>query len=87
VGNRFVIKPSREEYLNKTDRMILDVDPASSYEPAPTTPPSCAIEQLERYVKEGAFVLDMGCGSGILSIAALLLGAERVAAVDTTRTR
>lgn len=82
VGNRFVIKPSWEEYQNQTDRVILEIDPSSSFGTGTHHTTQLCIEQLERYIEEGAFVLDMGCGSGILSVAALLLGAERVAAVD-----
>lgn len=82
VGNKFVIKPSWEEYNNQTDRVILEIDPSSSFGTGTHHTTQLCIEQLEQYIEEGAFVLDMGCGSGILSVAALLLGAERVAAVD-----
>ncbi|SDM66846.1 50S ribosomal protein L11 methyltransferase [Acetanaerobacterium elongatum] len=82
VGNKFVIKPSWEEYNNQTDRVILEIDPSSSFGTGTHHTTQLCIEQLEQYVKEGSLVLDMGCGSGILSVAALLLGAQRVAAVD-----
>ncbi len=82
VGKRFVIKPSWEEYSAETDRVILEIDPSSSFGTGSHHTTQLCIEQLEEYVQPHAFVLDMGCGSGILSIAALLLGAERAAAVD-----
>ncbi len=82
VGEKFVIKPTWENYDETTDRMILEIDPNSSFGTGQHYTTKLCIEQLEQLVHAENQVLDMGCGSGILSIAALLLGAKHVTAVD-----
>lgn len=82
VGEQFVIKPTWEEYTENTDRKILEIDPNSSFGTGQHYTTQLCIEQLEKIIKPGSKVLDMGCGSGILSIATLLLGAKHVTAVD-----
>nr|WP_302597770.1 50S ribosomal protein L11 methyltransferase [uncultured Cellulosilyticum sp.] len=82
VGEKFVIKPTWESYDTETNRMILEIDPNSSFGTGQHYTTQLCIEQLEGIIKPGQKVLDMGCGSGILSIAALMLGAEHVTAVD-----
>lgn len=82
VGEKFVIKPTWEEYNRSTDRMILEIDPNSSFGTGQHYTTQLCIEALEGIIKPGQKILDMGCGSGILSIAAVLLGAQHVTAVD-----
>lgn len=82
VGEKFVIKPTWETYNENTDRMILEIDPNSSFGTGQHYTTQLCIEQLEKVITSETEVLDMGCGSGILSIAALLLGAKHVSAVD-----
>lgn len=82
VGEKFVIKPSWESYDVPTNRIILEIDPNSSFGTGQHYTTQLCIEQLENIIKPGQKVLDMGCGSGILSIGAVLLGAEHVTAVD-----
>lgn len=82
VGEKFVIKPTWENYDETTQRHILEIDPNSSFGTGQHYTTQLCIEQLESVIEEGQEVLDMGCGSGILSIAALMLGAEHVTAVD-----
>jgi ribosomal protein L11 methyltransferase len=82
VGEKFVIKPSWEEYNEQTSRMILEIDPNSSFGTGQHYTTQLCIEQLEKVVSKDSVVLDMGCGSGILSIAAILLGAGHVTSVD-----
>ena len=82
VGERFVIKPSWEPCSPEPGRVILEIDPASSFGTGQHHTTRLCLEQLEHVVKPGCTVLDMGCGSGILSAAALLLGAGHVTAVD-----
>jgi len=82
VGEKLVIKPSWEEYENRDGRTVLEIDPASSFGTGQHNTTRLCLELLEQELKVGDRVLDLGCGSGILSIAAMLLGAEGVAAVD-----
>ncbi|MBP5363107.1 MAG: 50S ribosomal protein L11 methyltransferase [Ruminococcus sp.] len=82
VGDTLVIKPSWEEYDNLEERIVLEIDPASSFGTGQHHTTRLCLEILEGCVKEGDRILDLGCGSGILSIAAILLGAEDAVAVD-----
>ena len=82
VGDSLVIKPSWEEYDDLGERVVLEIDPASSFGTGQHHTTRLCLEILEGCVKEGDRILDMGCGSGILSIAAILLGAENAVAVD-----
>ncbi len=86
VGRRLVIKPSWLE-LGETVTVpdapvIIELDPGiafgTGYHPTTYT----CLEALEELVQPGMTVLDLGSGSGILSIAAVKLGAERVVALD-----
>ena len=82
VGNNLVIKPSWIEYEAKPGDIVIDLDPGLAFGTGyhPTTY-SC-LEALEELVKPGHSVLDVGTGSGILTIAAAKLGATHVTAVD-----
>ena len=82
VGEKLVIKPSWEEYTGDDDRIILEIDPASSFGTGQHHTTRLCLELLEKSLKKGDKLLDMGCGSGILSIGAMLLGAESAVAVD-----
>lgn len=82
VGEKFVIKPSWETYDEQTDRIILEIDPSSSFGTGTHNTTQLCICQLEKLIKPGDRLLDMGCGSGILSVAASLLGAADITAVD-----
>ncbi len=82
VGQRFVIKPSWETCDNPEGRTILEIDPSSSFGTGSHNTTQLCICELERLVKPGDRLLDMGCGSGILAVAAHLLGAKEISAVD-----
>ena len=81
VGERLAVKPSWEEFSD-LGRVILEIDPGSSFGTGQHNTTRLCLEFLDGLVKGGERVLDLGCGSGILGIAALLLGAESVTAVD-----
>lgn len=81
VGEKLAVKPSWEEYSDDS-RIILEIDPASSFGTGQHHTTRLCLELIEKSLKNGDKVLDMGCGSGILSIAAMLLGAENAVAVD-----
>lgn len=82
VGEKLIIKPSWEECVNDDDRKILEIDPASSFGTGQHHTTRLCLELLEKSLNHGDRILDMGCGSGILSIGAMLLGAENAVAVD-----
>lgn len=82
VGEKFIIKPSWETCDNPDGRIVLEIDPSSSFGTGTHNTTQLCICELERLVKHGDRLLDMGCGSGILSVAARLLGADDIAAAD-----
>lgn len=82
VGKSLVIKPSWEDFKPSDGDRILEIDPASTFGTGQHHTTKMVMETLEETVKGGERVLDLGCGSGILSIAALLLGAESAAMCD-----
>lgn len=82
VGNKLMIKPSWENVENTESRKILEIDPASTFGTGQHHTTKLVMERLETIVKDGDRVLDLGCGSGILSIAALLFGTESAVMVD-----
>ncbi|MDE5557726.1 MAG: 50S ribosomal protein L11 methyltransferase [Ruminococcus sp.] len=82
IGEKLIIKPSWEECPDTENRKILEIDPASSFGTGQHHTTRLCLELLEKSLTGGEQVLDMGCGSGILSIGAMLLGAEKAVAVD-----
>lgn len=82
VGEKLIIKPTWEHVEDTGGRKILEIDPASSFGTGQHHTTRLVMELLEQQISGGERILDLGCGSGILSIAALLLGAETVAMTD-----
>ena len=83
LGQHLVIKPSWIEYEPTPDDLVIDLDPGLAFGTGyhPTT--YCCLEALEQLVHPGDKVLDLGTGSGILTIAAVKLGAATVLSLDT----
>lgn len=87
VGRRLVIRPTWREHAARPADVVISLDPGMAFGTGlhPTT--RLCLAGIERWADEGlldgARVLDVGCGSGILSIAAGLFGAHSVVAVDT----
>ncbi len=82
VGNKLLVKPSWEKYDDNDERIILEIDPASSFGTGQHNTTKLCLELLEKAIQGGERILDLGCGSGILSIGGILLGAKEATAVD-----
>ena len=84
LGRRVVIRPSWREYQPVGDEVVIDMDPGMAFGTGlhPTTR-NCVL-LVEEAAQPGARVLDVGCGSGILSLAALKLGAASALGLDVS---
>ena len=84
VGNSLYVKPTwvQADPQESAGRQILEIDPASAFGSGTHATTKLCLEQLEQVLRPGDKVLDMGCGSGILGIGAIKLGAGTVHAVD-----
>ncbi len=82
IGSRIVIRPSWLDYQPSDADVVISLDPGAAFGTGlhPTT--RRCVELLEQIVRPGSRVLDVGTGSGILALAAVGLGAERIVAVD-----
>lgn len=82
VGEKILICPSWETTDNPENRAILSIDPGMAFGTGGHDTTRLVLETLEKYITDGCDFLDVGCGSGILSIAACLLGAGRALGID-----
>ena len=83
ITERITVKPTWETYERQADNeLIIEIDPGMAFGTGTHETTSCCLRLLEKYIKPGDAVLDVGAGSGILSIAAHLLGAGEVLGVD-----
>ena len=86
VGEKLLIRPTWHETCNPQGRIVLNLDPGLAFGTGTHETTRLCLAALEKHVKSGMQVLDVGCGSGILSVAALLLGAQHVVGVDIDAT-
>ena len=82
IGEKLAICPSWESYDNKDGRTVISLDPGAAFGTGSHATTSLCLEILEKKVTNDTTVLDIGTGSGILAIAADLLGAKGAVGVD-----
>lgn len=82
IGNRLAVVPKWEEYENIQNRCVLKIDPGAAFGTGTHATTALCLELLEKNVKDGMQILDVGCGSGILAIASALLGENKAVGVD-----
>ncbi|MGI6030113.1 MAG: 50S ribosomal protein L11 methyltransferase [Eubacteriales bacterium] len=82
IGEKLLIRPTWEEVENPEGRVVVAMDPGMAFGTGTHATTSQCLAALERVVRPGDRVLDLGCGSGILAITTLLLGAEHAIGVD-----
>lgn len=82
VGQHLVVKPIWEDLTPNDTDVVIELDPGLAFGTGTHPTTSMCLALLEKHVKSGDYVCDVGCGSGVLSIAAAKLGAREVLAVD-----
>ncbi len=82
ITDDIVIKPTWEEYEAAAGDTVIELDPGMAFGTGTHPTTVMCVKYLERYIVSGADVLDIGCGSGILSIVSALCGAGSVRGVD-----
>lgn len=82
IAERILIKPFWEEAENPESRLVFNINPGNVFGTGLHQSTQLCISQLERYVNHETEILDLGCGSGILSLISLLLGAKSAFLVD-----
>jgi ribosomal protein L11 methyltransferase len=82
IGSRLVVRPPWEAYTACDGDVVLTLDPGMAFGTGTHETTRLVLSALEQHVRAGMAVLDVGCGSGILAIAAVLLGAGRALAID-----
>lgn len=82
MGEKLLIRPTWEEIAPPKGRTVLHLEPGLAFGTGTHETTRLCMELLERYVSPGHTLLDVGCGSGILSVAGLLLGAQSAVGVD-----
>ncbi len=82
VTDRIVIKPSFKDYTSKPGQIIITIDPKMSFGTGEHATTKLVIQLIDKYVKGGEKVLDVGSGTGVLAISTVMLGAERALGID-----
>lgn len=80
IGESLAVVPEWEEY--ESERKIIKINPGMAFGTGTHESTYMCLELLEKYVREDDEIFDIGCGSGILAIAALKLGAKKALAID-----
>ncbi|PSB04318.1 50S ribosomal protein L11 methyltransferase [Merismopedia glauca CCAP 1448/3] len=86
IGSKLVIYPAWLPVPANIERQVLRLDPGMAFGTGTHQTTQLCLEALERHLKDAEsdlIIADLGCGSGILGIYAIILGADRVYAVDT----
>ncbi|MDD6275696.1 MAG: 50S ribosomal protein L11 methyltransferase [Clostridia bacterium] len=82
VGDKLLIRPVWEENYNADGRKVLNIEPGLAFGSGGHDTTRLCLEALEKHITPETDMLDVGCGSGILSVAGLLLGANKAVGVD-----
>ena len=82
ISEKIVICPTWEKYEAKEDEIIVNIDPGNAFGTGTHATTQLCVRACEKYMKENSTIADVGCGTGILAICAMKLGAKDADAVD-----
>lgn len=82
ITDTLVVKPTWEEYEKADGEKVIEIDPGMAFGTGTHETTSLCMKILEKYLKENQSVMDVGCGSGILAIAAALLGSKDILGIE-----
>ncbi|WP_339063749.1 50S ribosomal protein L11 methyltransferase [Tepidibacillus marianensis] len=82
VSDKIVITPTWEEVEERSDQHVIELDPGMAFGTGTHPTTVMSIQALEKVIEGNEEVIDVGCGTGVLSIAAAKLGAKKVTALD-----
>jgi ribosomal protein L11 methyltransferase len=82
ISDKITITPTWETYTPATDELVIELDPGMAFGTGTHPTTALSIRALEQHLDQCDIVIDVGCGSGVLSIAAAKIGAEKIYAFD-----
>lgn len=82
ITDRIVIKPTFKEYVADSNKIVITIDPKMSFGTGEHETTKLMVRMIEKYIHQNDFVLDVGSGTGILAITAVLLGAKNAIGID-----
>ncbi|MEF2918960.1 MAG: 50S ribosomal protein L11 methyltransferase [Acutalibacteraceae bacterium] len=86
VGEKILIRPTWRDKYDPKDRVVLNLDPGLAFGTGTHETTRLCLQAVEKYTNADTTILDVGCGSGILAVASLLLGAKSAVGVDIDET-
>lgn len=82
ITETLVVKPTWETYQKAEGEKVIEIDPGMAFGTGTHETTTLCMRLLEKYLKDGQSVMDVGCGSGILAIAAALLGSKDILGIE-----
>ncbi len=86
ISQKIVVRPTWREYVAQKDEIVVDLDPGMAFGTGTHATTQLCVKAMEKYMSTDAIIADVGCGSGILAICAVKLGAQKAVAVDNDAT-
>ena len=86
ISDRIVIRPTWRKYVPNENEIVVDLDPGMAFGTGTHATTQLCVCAMEKYMKEHSILADVGCGSGILAICGVKLGAKSAVAVDNDET-
>ena len=86
ISEKIIIRPTWREYIAQKGEIVIDLDPGMAFGTGAHATTQLCVKAMEKHMSQGAELADVGCGSGILAICGVKLGANNAVAVDNDET-